>query len=114
MDVVLKPSEGFAPRTRKSTAEALTALKPSLDAVKEASPGTFTIVENVTPAKSASVVALLNEHYDKDWTFASRSTSEGSAIVQAKYDPANKRPVRTVNRKPAAATAKRTATAGRR
>lgn len=100
MEIVLKPSEGFAPRTRKATAERLTALAPVLAQVRDASPGTFTIVEGVTPAESASLVALLNEHYTKDWTFASRSTASGSAIVQAKFDPANKRPVRTVNRKP--------------
>lgn len=98
MKVVLKPAEDFAPRTRTSTSERLTALRSTLDAVQAASPGVFTIVEGVTPKESASLVALLNEHYDRKWTFAARSTTDGTAIVQAKYDPANERKVRKVNR----------------
>lgn len=116
MRVVLKPAEDFAPRTRQATADRLTALRATLDSVKAASPGVFTIVENVSPKESASLVALLNEHYDRKWTFAARTTTDGTAIVQAKYDPANMRPVRTVNRKPKTATApaaKKTAAARR-
>lgn len=98
MRVVLKPAESFAPRTRTATADRLVALKPTLDAVKEQSPAVFTIAENLTAKESASLVALLNGHYDKSWTFAARSTTDGTSIVQAKCDPANQRPVRKVNR----------------
>jgi hypothetical protein len=102
MKVVLKPAEDFAPRTRKSTSDSLTALKPSLDAVREQTPGVFTIAEGMEPNKAASLVSLLNERHDLNWTFGARSTDDGSAIVQAKYDPANQRKVRKLNRKPAA------------
>lgn len=98
MEIVLKPAvEGFAPRTRTATSERLTALKPTLVQVEAATPGTFTIVEKLSPKESASLVALLNAHYSKDWTFAARSTDDGTAIVQAKFDPANRRPVRKID-----------------
>lgn len=113
MEIVLKPAAEFAPRTRNSTADRLVALKPTLDAVQKATvdaraekadakAGVFTIVEKVTAKESASLVALLNAHYSRDWTFAARSTGDGTSIVQAQYDPANQRPVRTVNRKASA------------
>lgn len=106
MKVVLKPAEDFAPRTRQTTADRLTALRSTINGVKEGTPGVFTIVEGISAKESASIVALLNEHYDRSFTFAARSTPDGTAIVQAKYDPANMRPVRTVVRKPKPATAK--------
>ncbi len=119
LQVVMEESDnGFAPRTRKSTSEALTALSPALAHV-EANPGkVYTIVKGVTPAKSASLVSLLNEHKSHDWTFGARSTEDGSAIVQAKYDPANRRPVRTIDpaklaARKAKAAAKKSATAGK-
>ncbi len=98
LQVVMEESDnGFAPRTRKSTSEALTALAPALAHVEANPAKVYTIVKGVTPAKSASLVSLLNEHKSHDWTFGARSTEDGSAIVQAKYDPANKRPVRTID-----------------
>lgn len=103
LQVVLEESADFAPRTRKSTSDALTALKPSLDAVKANSPKVFTVVKGVTPAKAASLVSLLNERYDNKWTFGGRSTDAGTAIVQARYSasPELARPVRkTGPRKP--------------
>jgi len=100
MRVVLEAADDFAPRTRKSTADSLTALRPSLDAV-QANPGKiYTIARDLTPKASASLVGLLNEHNSHDWTFAARTTDDGTAIVQAKFDPANRRKVRTVVRKP--------------
>ncbi len=99
MEIVLKPAEDFAPRTRTATADRLTALASTLGAVKDASPGVFTIAEALTPKESASLVALLNSHLSRDWTFAARSTTDGTAIVQAKCDPSNQRPVRTAVRK---------------
>jgi hypothetical protein len=99
MQVVLEESAEFAPRTRKSTSDTLTALKPSLDAVKLNPGKIYTVARGLMPNKAASTVSLLNDHYPSDWTFAARSTTDGTAIVQAKYDPANKRPVRTVTRK---------------
>lgn len=106
MTVVCEPAEDFAPRTRKSTAESLIALRPSLD-VAEAHPGAvYTIARGMTPQKSASLVGLLNEHHGHDWTFGARTTDDGTAIVQAKFDPANRRKVRTVNRKPKASKGK--------
>lgn len=113
LTVVLEEATDFAPRTRKSTSDALTALKPSLYAVKDNSPKVFTVVKGVTPAKAASLVSLLNERYDNKWTFGGRSTDDGTAIVQARYStsPELARPVRkTGPRKPkgtAKATAKR-------
>lgn len=103
--VVLKAAEDFAPRTRKSTSDALTALKPSLSAVRGAPDQVFTVVEGVTPNRAASLVSLLNERYPNTWTFGGRSTDDGSAIVQARYSekPENARPVRkTGPRKPKA------------
>ena len=103
LNVVLEEStDGFAPRTRKSTSDALTALKPSLDAVKGSPDKVFTIVKGVEPKRAASLVSLLNERYDRQWTFGGRSTDDGTAVVQARFstNPANARPVRTVNRKP--------------
>lgn len=110
MRVVLEASEDFAPRTRKSTSDTLTALKPSLDAVQNAPGKIYTVVRDVAPNKAAAIVSLLNDHYSNDWTFAARSTTDGTAIVQAKFDPANRRPVRTTTRK-AASGAKPAATA---
>lgn len=103
LNVVLKPApDGFAPRTRKSTSDALSALKPALDRVKASPDGVFTIVEGVDPKRAASLVSLLNERYDRKWTFGGRSTDDGSAIVQARYSekPELARPVRKVERKP--------------
>lgn len=111
MQVVLEASEGFAPRTRKSTADSLTALRPSLDAV-QASPGkVYTIAKGMKSTAAASLVGLLNEHHSHDWTFGARTTDDGTAIVQAKFDPANRRKVRTVVRKPKATTTATKATA---
>jgi hypothetical protein len=102
LTVVLEESTDFAPRTRKATSDALTALKPSLDAVKAASPKVFTIVKGVDPKRAASLVSLLNERYPRSWTFGGRSTDDGTAIVQARYSesPELARPVRKVTRKP--------------
>lgn len=111
LNVVLEESGSFAPRTRKSTSDALTALKPSLDAVKGSPDKVFTIVKGVDPKRAASLVSLLNERHDRKWTFGGRSTDDGTAIVQARYseNPENARPVRKVNR-----TAKTAATKGGR
>lgn len=100
--VVMKEAADFAPRTRKSTSDALTALKPALTHVESNPDKVWTIVENLTPAKSASLVSLLNERHDNKWTFGARSTDDGTAIVQARYSvkPENARPVRKVTRKP--------------
>lgn len=109
LKVVLEESEDFAPRTRKSTADSLTALRPSLEAVEQRPDKVFTIARVKTPQKAASLVSLLNERYDTKWTFGGRSTDDGTAIVQARFSnkPENARPIRTVKRrKPAAATAK--------
>lgn len=96
LNVVLEAADDFAPRTRKSTSDALTALKPSLDAVKLNPDKVYTIVRGVEPKRAASLVSLLNERYPKTWTFGGRSTDDGKAIVQARYsvDPANARPKR--------------------
>lgn len=107
MTVVLKEAgDDFAPRTRKSTADALAALKPSLDAVK-ANPGkVYTIAEGVTPEKAASLVGLLNDRHPNTWTFGGRTAEDGkTAIVQARYSekPEHARPVR--QNKPRTATA---------
>lgn len=113
LTVVLEEAADFAPRTRKSTSDALTALKPSLDAVKANPDKVFTIVKGVEPKRAASLVSLLNERYPRSWTFGGRSTDDGTAIVQARYstNPANARPVRKLNKangtKPAAATPKK-------
>ncbi len=96
MNIVMETSDSFAPRTRKSTSEALTALSPVLEQVEMASPKVCTIVRDITPAESASLVNLLNTHKSRDFTFAARSLPDGGAIVQAKYDPANQRPVRVM------------------
>lgn len=106
MDVVLKPADGFAPRTRKSTSDRLVALKPSLDAVKAAPGGVFTIAEGMEAKDAASLVSLLNERYDNRWTFGGRSTDDGTAIVQARYseDAALARPVRKMKDRPAKGT----------
>lgn len=105
--VLEESSDGFAPRTRKSTSDALTALKPSLDAVKGSPDKVFTIVKGVDPKRAASIVSLLNERYDRQWTFGGRSVDDGTAIVQARFstNPENARPVRVVNRKPKTAAA---------
>lgn len=102
LNVVLEASDDFAPRTRKSTSDALTALRPSLDAVKATPDKVFTIVKGVESKRAASLVSMLNERYDNKWTFGGRSTDDGTAIVQARYSERreNARPVRTVNRKP--------------
>lgn len=106
MQVVLEASPGgFAPRTRKSTADTLTSLKPSLDAVKAAPGNVYTIAKGITPEKATGIVNVLNDHHSHDWTFGARMTTEGTAIVQAKFDPANRRPVREP-RKAAAVTPK--------
>lgn len=96
MSVVLEASEGFAPRTRKSTSDALSALKPSLDAVRQSPDKVYTIAKGVTPQRAASLVSLLNERYPNTWTFGGRSTGDGTAIVQARYStkPELQRPVR--------------------
>lgn len=99
---VFKPSDdGFAPRTRKSTSDALSALKPVLAQVEQASPKVVTILEGLTAQRAASLVSLLNERYDRRWTFGGRSTDDGTAIVQARYSasPELARPVRKVTRK---------------
>jgi len=109
MQVVMVEASDFAPRTRKSTSEALTALKPALAHVQSNPDKVWTIVQNVTPAKSASLVSLLNERYDSKWTFGARSTDDGTAIVQARFsaDPAKARPVRKVTKKATKAAAKK-------
>jgi len=101
LNVVLEAAEDFAPRTRKSTSDALTALKPSLEAVQANPDKVFTIVKGVEPKRAASLVSLLNDRYPNTWTFGGRSTDDGTAVVQARYsvNPENARPVRTVNRK---------------
>lgn len=101
LNVVLEESADFAPRTRKSTSDALTALKPSLDAVKANPDKVYTIVKGVEPKRAASLVSLLNERYPNEWTFGGRSTDDGTAIVQARFstNPANARPVRKVTAK---------------
>lgn len=100
LNVVLEEAGDFAPRTRKSTSDALTALKPSLDAVKANPDKVYTIVRGVEPKRAASLVSLLNERYPKSWTFGGRSTDDGTAIVQARYsvNPANARPERKVTK----------------
>lgn len=101
LNVVLEEASDFAPRTRKSTSDALSALKPSLDAVKASPDKVFTIAKGITPTRAASLVSLLNDRYDRAWTFGGRSTDDGTAIVQARYSlkPENARPVRKVTRK---------------
>lgn len=101
LNVVIEAAEDFAPRTRKSTSDALTALKPALAHVQGNPDKVFTIVKGVTPNKAASLVSLLNERHDNRWTFGGRSTDDGTAIVQARYStkPENARPVRKLNRK---------------
>lgn len=109
LTVVLEESnDGFAQRTRKATVDALVALKPSLEAVQANSPKVFTIVKGVEPKRAASLVSLLNERYDKRWTFGGRTTDDGTAIVQARYSasPELARPVRKVTRKTTDKTAK--------
>lgn len=98
--VLEESSDGFAPRTRKSTSDALTALKPSLDAVKSNPDKVFTIVKGVTPQRAASLVSLLNERYARSWTFGGRSVDDGTAIVQARYSvkPELQRPERKVGK----------------
>lgn len=102
LTVVLEEAESFAPRTRKSTSDALSALKPSLEAVEKSPGKVYTIVKGVTPQRAASLVSLLNDRYPKTWTFGGRSTDDGTAIVQARFstDPKEARPERTVTRKP--------------
>jgi len=103
LQVVLKQTPDFAPRTRKGTSDALVALKPSLEAVHSNPDKVYTIAEGVTPAKAASLVNLLNGRHDLRWTFGGRSTDDGTAIVQARYSerPENARKVRTMKpRKP--------------
>jgi hypothetical protein len=112
--VIEEAGEKFAPRTRKSTSESLTALKPNLEHVKANPDRVFTIVKGLTPEKSASLVSLLNGHYPNAYTFGARSTPDGDAIVQAKYSTTDLRPVRTVNRKPVSEADKATAAAKRR
>ena len=105
-------SEDFAPRTRKATAETLTSLKHALDFCEANAGKVVTVCKGLTPAKSAAMVSLLNEHKSHDWTFGARSTDDGTAIVQAKYDPSNKRPVRTID--PAKLAAKKAKAAAKK
>jgi hypothetical protein len=95
----------FAPRTRKSTADALASLKPSLDAVQSNPDKVYTIVKDITPQRAAALVSLLNERYSRDWTFGGRSADDGkTAIVQARFStkPELARPLRKPNAKTAA------------
>lgn len=101
LNVVLEASDDFAPRTRKTTSDTLVALKPSLDAVKLAPGKVYTVARDLTATKAAGMVGLLNEHYPSEWTFVGRTSPTGGSVVQAKYDPANLRPVRKVTRKAA-------------
>ncbi len=95
MEIVLKASaEGFAPRTRKGTSDALAALAPVLAEVQSRTPNVFTIAEQITPARAASLVSLLNDHHGDEWTFAGRSTTDGKAIVQARFSATDRRPAR--------------------
>lgn len=106
LTVVLEAAEDFAPRTRKSTSDALSALKPSLDAV-QADPGkVYTVAKGLTAQRAASLVSLLNERYPKTWTFGGRSTDDGTAIVQARYSdkPELARPERKMRDRPAKGT----------
>lgn len=95
--VLIEAGDSFAPRTRKSTADALAALKPSLDAVRQSPDKVFTIAQGISVEKASSLVSLLNDRYDLKWTFGSRTADDGKGgIVQARYSerPENVRKVR--------------------
>lgn len=112
--VIEEAGESFAPRTRKSTSEALTKLRPALETVKANPDKVFTVAKGLTPERSASLVSLLNGHYPNAYTFGARSTPDGDAIVQARYSTTDLRPVRTVQRKPVSEADKATRAAKRK